>query len=43
MVLAVLGSAALEAIADAGAENFAGKVVIDATNPLDLRVKLLVE
>jgi 8-hydroxy-5-deazaflavin:NADPH oxidoreductase len=35
VVLAVLGSAALEAIADAGAENFAGKVVIDATNPLD--------
>jgi predicted dinucleotide-binding enzyme len=35
VVLAVLGSAAEEAIADAGAENFAGKVVIDAMNPLD--------
>jgi predicted dinucleotide-binding enzyme len=35
LVLAVLGDAAEEAIADAGAENFAGKVVIDAMNPLD--------
>ena len=35
VVLAVLGNAAEEAIADAGAEHFAGKVVIDATNPLD--------
>ncbi|HET7047336.1 MAG TPA: NAD(P)-binding domain-containing protein [Solirubrobacteraceae bacterium] len=35
VVLAVLGSAAEEAIADAGAENFEGKVVIDAMNPLD--------
>jgi predicted dinucleotide-binding enzyme len=31
----VLGNAAEEAIADAGPETFAGKVVIDATNPLD--------
>ena len=29
------GAAALEAIALAGAENFAGKTVIDVTNPLD--------
>lgn len=35
LVLAVLGSAAEEAIADAGPESFAGKVVIDAMNPLD--------
>jgi 8-hydroxy-5-deazaflavin:NADPH oxidoreductase len=35
LVLAVLGDAALEVIDDAGAENFAGKVVIDAMNPLD--------
>ena len=35
LVLAVLGDAAEEAIADAGAENFSGKVVIDAMNPLD--------
>ncbi len=35
LVLAVLGNAAEEAIADAGPENFAGKVVIDAMNPLD--------
>lgn len=35
LVLAVLGDAAEEAIADAGAENFAGKIVIDAMNPLD--------
>ena len=35
VVLAVLGSAAEEAIAEAGAENFTGKVVIDAMNPLD--------
>jgi predicted dinucleotide-binding enzyme len=34
-VLAVLGNAAEDAIADAGAENFSGKVVIDAMNPLD--------
>jgi predicted dinucleotide-binding enzyme len=35
LVLAVLGDAAEQAIADAGRENFSGKVVIDAMNPLD--------
>lgn len=35
IVLAVLGSAAEEAIAGAGPDNFRGKVVIDAMNPLD--------
>ena len=35
LVLAVLGDAAEEAIAEAGAENFSGKVIIDAMNPLD--------
>jgi predicted dinucleotide-binding enzyme len=35
LVLAVLGNAAEEAIADAGPESFSGKVVIDAMNPLD--------
>ena len=35
LVLAVLGNAAEAVIADAGAENFSGKVVIDAMNPLD--------
>lgn len=35
LVLAVLGDAAEEVIAQAGSENFAGKVVIDAMNPLD--------
>src|SRR5947199_6114907 len=35
LVLAVLGDAAEQAIADAGTENFSGKVVIDAMNPLD--------
>jgi 8-hydroxy-5-deazaflavin:NADPH oxidoreductase len=35
LVLAVLGNAAQEAIGDAGPENFSGKVVIDAMNPLD--------
>ena len=35
LVLAVLGNAAEDAIADAGRENFSGKVVIDAMNPLD--------
>ena len=35
LVLAVLGNAAEDAIADAGPSNFDGKVVIDATNPLD--------
>ncbi len=36
LVLAVMGNAAEEAIADAGPDNFSGKVVIDAMNPLDL-------
>jgi 8-hydroxy-5-deazaflavin:NADPH oxidoreductase len=35
LVLAVLGNAAEEAITAAGPENFSGKVVIDAMNPLD--------
>jgi 8-hydroxy-5-deazaflavin:NADPH oxidoreductase len=35
LVLAVLGNAADEAIADAGPDTFTGKVVIDAMNPLD--------
>jgi predicted dinucleotide-binding enzyme len=35
LVLAVLGDAAQDAIDQAGAENFSGKVVIDAMNPLD--------
>ncbi len=35
LVLAVLGDAADEAIAAAGAGNFSGKVVIDTMNPLD--------
>jgi predicted dinucleotide-binding enzyme len=35
LVLAVLGDAAEQAIADAGPENFRDKVVIDAMNPLD--------
>ena len=35
LVMAVLGDAAEQVIADAGRESFAGKVVIDATNPLD--------
>ena len=35
LVLAVLGDAAENAIDDAGAANFTGKVVIDAMNPLD--------
>lgn len=35
LVLAVLGAAAEAAITDAGPENFSGKVVIDAMNPLD--------
>lgn len=36
VVLAVRGTAAEAALAQAGAENFAGKVVIDATNPLKM-------
>ena len=35
IVLAMLGAAVLDAIALAGPEHFADKVVIDATNPLD--------
>jgi hypothetical protein len=35
LVLAALGDAAEQAIVDAGPENFSGKVVIDAMNPLD--------
>ena len=35
LVLAVLGDAADEVLAEAGTENFGGKVVIDAMNPLD--------
>ncbi len=35
IVLATLGAGAENAIRLAGAKNFAGKVVIDATNPLD--------
>ena len=35
LVLAVFGDAAEPAIADAGAANFSGKLVIDAMNPLD--------
>jgi len=35
LVLAVLGDAADDVIAAAGPQNFAGKVVIDAMNPLD--------
>jgi predicted dinucleotide-binding enzyme len=34
VVLAAKGSAALEVLAAAGADNLAGKVVIDTTNPL---------
>lgn len=35
VVLAVLGRAADEALDEAGASNLGGKVVIDATNPID--------
>lgn len=35
LVLAVLGDAAEAAISEAGPDNFSGKVVIDAMNPLD--------
>jgi 8-hydroxy-5-deazaflavin:NADPH oxidoreductase len=35
LALAVLGTAAEQVIADAGPSDFSGKVVIDATNPLD--------
>ena len=36
VVLAVHGAKSVEAIQLAGVENFKGKVVIDATNPLDM-------
>lgn len=35
LVLAVLGTAAEQVIAEAGPGNFSGKVLVDATNPLD--------
>ncbi|MGO9965319.1 MAG: NADPH-dependent F420 reductase [Acidimicrobiales bacterium] len=35
LVLALFGNAAEEVIAEAGSQNFRGKVVIDAMNPLD--------
>jgi len=35
LVLAVLGNAAEDAIAEVGPDKFSGKVVIDAMNPLD--------
>jgi 8-hydroxy-5-deazaflavin:NADPH oxidoreductase len=35
VVLSVLGSAAEEVIRPAGVENLAGKIVIDASDPLD--------
>src|ERR1700739_2868629 len=35
IVLAVGGSVALEAIGLAGKENFSGKTIIDATNPIE--------
>ncbi len=35
LVLALLGNVAEQAVTDAGVENFNGKVVIDAMNPLD--------
>jgi hypothetical protein len=37
VVLAVLGEAAEEVVEHAGPDQFAGKLVLDATNPLDLR------
>jgi len=36
LVIAVNGAKAVEALQIAGAANFSGKVVIDATNPLDM-------
>src|SRR5689334_2221167 len=36
VVLAVHGAKSVEAIELAGVENFKGKAVIDATNPLDM-------
>lgn len=41
LVLATLGVAAESAIAMADADNFAGKVLIDATNPLDFSPGML--
>ena len=35
IVLSVMGSAATEAIENAGIRNFSGKIVIDASDPLD--------
>jgi predicted dinucleotide-binding enzyme len=35
IVVAVLGNAGLEAVREAGPQNFTGKIVIDAMNPLD--------
>jgi 8-hydroxy-5-deazaflavin:NADPH oxidoreductase len=35
LVLALLGNVAEQVLADAGVDNFSGKVVIDAMNPLD--------
>jgi hypothetical protein len=35
LVLALLGNAAEQVLADTGADSFAGKVVIDTMNPLD--------
>lgn len=40
VVLAVHGTKSVEAIRMAGVENFNGKVVIDATNPLDMSAGL---
>src|SRR5437868_1668334 len=36
VVLAVHGTKSVEAIQMAGAENFRGKIVVDATNPLEM-------
>lgn len=36
LIVAVMGAAVESAIEQAGAERFVGKVVIDATNPLDM-------
>lgn len=35
VVIATLGTAAVESIEQAGADNFSGKLVIDTTNPLE--------
>jgi len=39
LVIAVAGTSAVDAIQMAGIDNFRGKVVIDATNPLDMSVR----